>query len=94
MNPKFQFQVSKTFDGDGGFSGAVAKALEEFKAHTSRNIKRGSGTVLLTVATPEAGAYFAVVLAGPFQDLNALKAAMEEVAKAQGIDETERLGIE
>jgi hypothetical protein len=91
---RFDFQVSRRVDGDGTFPGAVRKALTQFQSQVIDNMKKGSGTVLTAVATPEPGAYFAVVLAGPFSSLEALKDALDATIEQQPlVAEMIRLGL-
>jgi hypothetical protein len=73
----------------------VAKALEQFKIQVPHNMRRGNATVLAVVTVPEDGAYFAVVMAGPFQTLDRLQEGLAQaVSKEQLVDQMKRVGLE
>ena len=91
---KFQFQVSKSVHGDGGLPGAVAETLNQFQPQCVLNLKRGEATLLTTVTAPEDGVYFGIVLAGPFDSLESLKAALDTIAQQPLIEQMKKLGIE
>jgi hypothetical protein len=93
-NAKFQFQASKKIQGEDGFPGAVKAALGNFTAQVPNNLRRGDATVTAVVATPMSGAYFGIVLAGPFSSLEALQAALAQVtSKEELIAQMKRLDI-
>jgi hypothetical protein len=90
---QFQFQVAKSVKSDGSLSGAVEKTLKAFQQQTLHNLRRGSGTVLTTIATPEPGTYFVVLMAGPFSTIEAAKNALIESAKQPLAERMRQLGI-
>jgi len=97
MKQNVQFQISKRVDGDGGFHGAVRKALEQFTRESAHNLRRGQATVVATVAIPEEGAYFGIILIGPLGSLENLRDALAQtVSDGDGgmIAQLKRVGLD
>lgn len=92
--PQFAFQVAKQLTGGGDFPSAVKSALEQFQVQAVHNMNRGSGTVLTAVTTPEPGAYFVVVLAGPFESIQALKSGLDAALEQPLVEQMKRIGID
>lgn len=92
--PQLQFAAAKAFTGQRGFPAAVESSLKQFQADTVHRAQRGQATVIATVAVPEDGVYFAIVLAGPFQSLEALQEALAQVANGYLSENLKRIGME
>jgi len=91
---KFKFQASKSVHAPGGLPGAVEKSLEQFQAQCAKNMKRGEATFQTVVTSPEEGAYFGIVLAGPFSTLQALKSALDSFANQPLVEQMRQIGLE
>lgn len=63
-----KFSTGKTVkvDAEDGFSNAILHTFGEFQRECLKRLQRGEATVVATVAVPEEGCYFGIVLAGPF----------------------------
>src|SRR2546430_2661656 len=93
MKSELQFQASQRKAHGPGFPAAVQQSLEIFQAKSRDNMRRGLATVHATVATPEEGAYFVIVFAGPFENLETLQAALAGLSKPAVADELLKIGL-
>jgi hypothetical protein len=94
MSPtKFQFQNAKEFrSGGNDLPSAVEATLKEFQKVAADNLRRGEGSIVTSVVSPKEGAYFAIVLAGPFDNLGTLQDSLKDSAEQMPIH-LDRLGF-
>ncbi len=74
---QLEFQSAKALSGGGDLPSAVDAALRTFQARTAQNITTGEASFVTTVAVFEE-TYFGIVIAGPFESLESLQAALAE----------------
>jgi hypothetical protein len=90
---RFQFQnarVSRT--PRGGLPEAVKATMKEFQKVAAENLRRGEGSIVTSVTEPKEGAYFAVVLAGPFENVDTLQSALRDAVE-QMPSHLQRIGL-
>lgn len=75
------FHSANVTNSKGGIRGAVGQVLEKFLRLARQNARYGNAAVVVDVMRHENGAYFAVVLAGPFPNEELIKPTMVHAAE-------------
>jgi hypothetical protein len=91
---RFQFQSAKQIRSVGGLPDAVEKTLTQFQQDTINNMRRGEACIVTSVTQPEDGVYFAIVLAGPFGDLQTLQAGLSSASNEDMLTNLNRIGLD
>jgi hypothetical protein len=90
---RLEFQSSKQVSGVGTFDGAVNASLKQFNSHRPIQLRAGKAGVIMTVYPHAPGEYFAVILAGPFANLETLELGLIAAAQ-ETVPGARQLGIE
>ena len=91
----FRFHSSKSANGDdGGFPSAVERNLKQFQAQVPLAVRVGEAAIQVGVTHPEEHAYFVILFAGPFTNMETLQLAVEGFAREDLVEQMRRIGIE
>ena len=79
--PQFTFHSAQAARTKSGIRDAVVALLDRFLRVAGQNAKYGDAAVVVDLLKPEGVGHFLVVLAGPFPDVESLKAAMNHASE-------------